>query len=252
MAHKCNDEIDSNSQFIMNEDFFPLYRAYFLISSLILRVRKKEAFQMMRMTFIALISLFILIASACTEEIKSGKETEYDATKKMVVDILQTEDGKKALKELMTDEEMKKELIIGSDVVKNAIDQTLISDKGKEMWSKLFEDPTFVENFAKSMSEEQKKLMKGLMNDAEFQKQMLELLQDPEMTKQMLGLMKSQEFRSHLEETIQQTLETPLFQAKITEILLKAAEKQSKEQEQSKSEGEGGGGAKGGGSDGGS
>lgn len=201
---------------------------------------------MMRMTFMALIGLFILIASACTEDVKSGKENDYDATKKMVVDILQTEDGKKALKELMTDEEMKKQLIIESDVVKNAIDQVLISEKGKEMWSKLFEDPTFVENFAKSMSEEQKKLMKNLMNDSEFQKQMLELLQDPEMSKQMLGLMKSQEFRAHLEETIQQTLETPLFQAKIKEILLKAAEKQSKEQEQSKS----GGGDSGGGNSG--
>src|SRR5690625_7836284 len=100
---------------------------------------------MMRIISFALMSLFILItASACTEDTKSSKETDYDATKKMVVDILQTEDGKKALKELMTDEEMKKELIIGSDVVKNAIDQTLISDKGKEMWSKLFEDHTFV------------------------------------------------------------------------------------------------------------
>lgn len=194
---------------------------------------------MMRMIFIALMSLFVLIiASACTDDVKSGKETDYDTTKKMVVDILQTEDGKKVLKELMADEEMKKELIIDSDVVKNTINQTLISEKGTEMWAKLFEDPTFVENFAKSITEEQTKLMKNLMNDAEFQKQMLELLQDPEMDKQMLGLMKSQEFRSHLEETIQQTLETPLFQAKITDILLKAAEKQGKEQEQSESGGE--------------
>ena len=193
-------------------------------------------------------SLFILITtSACTEDTKSSKETDYDATKKMVVDILQTEDGKKALKELMTDEEMKKELIIDSDVVKNAIDEVLISEKGQEMWSSLFKDPSFVENFAKSITEEHKKLMKSLMNDAEFQKQMLELLQDPEMTKQMMGLMKSQEFRSHLEETIQQTLETPTFQAKIKEILLKAAEKQSKEQEQS---GSGGGDSGGGGESG--
>src|SRR5690625_1948253 len=193
---------------------------------------------MMRIISFALMSLFILItASACTEDTKSSKETDYDATKKMVVDILQTEDGKKALKELMTDEEMKKELIIDSDVVKNAIDEVLISEKGQEMWSELFKDPTFVENFAKSITEEHKKLMKSLMNDAEFQKQMLELLQDPEMTKQMIGLIKSQEFRSHLEETIQQTLETPTIQAKIKEILLKAAEKQGKEQEQSESGG---------------
>lgn len=201
---------------------------------------------MIRITIITLMSLSILILSACTEDTKTNKETDYDATKKMVVDILQTEDGKKALKELMTDEEMKKELIIDSDVVKNAIDQVLISEKGQEMWSTLFKDPTFVENFAKSITEEQKKLMKALMNDAEFQKQMLELLQDPEITKQMMGLMKSQEFRSHLEETIQQTLETPLFQAKIKEILLKAAEKQGKEQSDS------GGGDSSGGSESGS
>src|SRR5690625_3819537 len=112
---------------------------------------------MIRMIFITLMSLSILILSACTEDTKSGKDTDYDATKKMVVDILQTEDGKKALKELMTDEEMKKELIIDSDVVKNAIDQVLISEKGKEMWSTLFKDPTFVENFAKSITEEHKK-----------------------------------------------------------------------------------------------
>lgn len=208
---------------------------------------------MKRMTFIAMISLFVLlITSACTEDAKSRNETDYDTTKKMVVDILQTEDGKKALKELMTGEEMKQELVIESDVVKNTIDQALMSEKGKEMWSTLFKDATFVENFAKSISEEHKKLMKSLMNDAEFQEQMLELLQDPEMNKQMLGLMKSQEFRSHLEETIQETLETPLFQAKITEILLKAAEKQSKEQSGSEGEGgdsgDGGGGSDGGGS----
>lgn len=202
---------------------------------------------MMRIFFIALMGLSLFLMSACTEEVKSGKEADYEATKKMVIDILQTDDGKKALKELMTDEEMKKQLVIESDIVKNAIDQVLTSEKGKEMWTKLFKDPTFVEDFAKSMSGEQKKLMKDLMNDAEFQKQMLELLQDPEMTKQMLGLMKSQEFRAHLEETIQQTLETPLFQAKIQEILLKAAEKQGKQQEQGQSESKGGGESGGGG-----
>lgn len=202
---------------------------------------------MMRIFFITLMGLLLFLLSACTEEIKSGKEADYEATKKMVIDILQTDDGKKALKELMTDEEMKKQLVIESDIVKNAIDQVLVSEKGTEMWSKLFKDPTFVEDFAKSMSGEQKKLMKDLMNDAEFQKQMLELLQDPEMTKQILSLMKSQEFRAHLEETIQQTLETPLFQTKIKELLLKAAEKQGQEQPESKSGGQSGGSSGGGG-----
>lgn len=196
---------------------------------------------MMRTVFILFMGLSIILISACTDEIKSGKETDYDTTKKMVVDILQTEDGKKALRELMTDEEMKKQLVIESDTVKDAINNVLISEKGKEMWEKLFKDPTFVEGYAKSMAEEQEKLMKSLMNDADYQKQMLELLQNPEIDKQILDLMKSQQFRSHLEETIQQTIETPLFQAKIKEILLEAAEKQGKQQEQSGGESGGGG-----------
>src|SRR5699024_12388691 len=119
----------------------------------------------------------------------------------------------------------------------------LTSEIGTEMWSNLFNDPTFVKDFAKSMAEEQKKLMKSLMNDAEFQQQMIELFQNPEINKQMLNVMKSQQFRSHLEETIQQTLETPLFQSKMKETLLKAAEEQGKKEKQGQEgKNEGGGG----------
>src|SRR5699024_11100163 len=91
----------------------------------------------------------------------------------------------------------------------------------------------------------QEKLMKKLMHDPDFQKQMLELLQDPEVSDQMLDVMKSQKFRSHLDETIQQTIETPLFQAKMKNILSKVEEKQENKQEdegegQSQDEGSGG------------
>ncbi|PAV27853.1 spore gernimation protein GerD [Virgibacillus profundi] len=198
---------------------------------------------MIRTFFILFIGLSIFFISACNGGETSGKEGEYDTTKKMVVDILQTEDGKKALQEIMSDEKMKQELVIQSDVVKQAINETLVSEKGSQMWSTLFKDPKFVEGYAKSMEKEQKKLMKNLMSDAEYQKQMLELLQNPEITDQILSVLKGQQFRSHLEETIQQTLETPLFQAKIQEILLKAAEEKGKQ--------EGGSGSQGGGESGG-
>ncbi|MFD1039117.1 spore germination lipoprotein GerD [Virgibacillus byunsanensis] len=192
---------------------------------------------MHRKIFITLVGILIILVSACNGEGTSGKEGEYDTTKKMVVDILQTEEGKKALKEILADEKLKQELVINSDVVKESVNSVLVSEKGKEMWKKMFEDPEFVKTYAESMSDEQKKLMKDLLKDSEYQKQMLELLQNPEITDQMLSVLKGQQFRAHLEETIQQTLESPLFQAKIQEILLKAAEKQG-----------GGGGQQGGGS----
>lgn len=157
------------------------------------------------------------------------QDIDYEQTKQMIVDVLQTDEGKKALQDVISDDKMKQHLVIEADVVKTTLTETLSSEKGKEMWKKLFQDPTFVEGFNKSIAEEQKKLFKSLMNDAEFQKQMLELMQDPEMTKETIKALKSQQFRAHLEETIQQTLNNPLYQAKIQELLLKAAEKQKKD-----------------------
>lgn len=184
---------------------------------------------MNRSIYVLFFAFLVLFLSGCNGGNAAPEEGDYDKTKKMVVDILQTEDGKKALQEMLADEKMKQELVIQSDVVKKSINETLVSDKGKEMWEMLFKDPKFVEGYAKSMEKEQEKLLKKMMNDADYQKQMLELLKDPKMTEQLLTVLKSQEFRAHLEETIQQTLETPVFQAKIQEILLKAAEKQAQE-----------------------
>lgn len=181
----------------------------------------------MKQTIISLFLLsFIIFLNACSAGDGAEKRIDYDTTKKMVVDILQTEDGKKAIQEMMADEKMKQQLVIDSDIVKEAINNVLISEKGIEMWTKMFKDATFVEIFAKSMSEEQKKLFKKLIYDPDFQEKAIELLQNPEIDKQMLTVMKSQQFRKHLEETITQTLETPLFQARIKELLLKAAENQ--------------------------
>ncbi|MEI3607918.1 spore germination lipoprotein GerD [Pseudogracilibacillus sp. SE30717A] len=206
---------------------------------------------MTRFFLTAIICTVTISLASCGNNNAAKQDLDYDQTKKMVVDILQTEDGKKALQDIITDDKMKQHLVMESDVVKESITQALVSEKGAEMWKKLFEDPTFVESFNQSIAEEQKKLFKSLMNDSEFQKQMLELLQDPEMSKQTLTVMKSQQFREHLEETIQQTLNTPTFKAKMQDILLKAAEEMQK-QEKSDKGGQGGeGGNQGGGGNGG-
>src|SRR5699024_1067434 len=99
------------------------------------------------------------------------------------------------------------------------------------MWKELFEDPSFVETYQKSMNDEQKELFKSLMHDAAFQNQMLDLLQNPEISNQMLIVLKGQQFREHLEETIQETLETPLFQSNIKKLVLEGTEiEQTKEE----------------------
>ena len=86
--------------------------------------------QMKKQLFIFLISCIFLVA--CGGNNASQNEVDYEKTKKMVVDILQTEDGKKALIEIMQDEKLKQELVIQSDVVKDAINEGLLSEKGKK------------------------------------------------------------------------------------------------------------------------
>ncbi|MEQ6376654.1 spore germination lipoprotein GerD [Bacillaceae bacterium S4-13-56] len=174
-------------------------------------------------------TLFFLVFTGCSGNPSgASEEANYEETKKMVVDLLKTDDGKKAIQEVMADEKMQQMLVMDSITVKESIEASLQSDKGKEFWKKLFEDPEFVKTFIKSTEEDQQKMMKDLMNDSEYQAKMLEILQDPQMMEQITKIVKSQEFRSHLEKVVTETFESPVFKAKISDILLKAAEEMQK------------------------
>ncbi|WP_226671075.1 spore germination lipoprotein GerD [Metabacillus litoralis] len=181
---------------------------------------------MKRYTLLMIFMIFLLsiFTSGCAPREESGSQMDYEQTKKMVVDILKTDDGKKALQEVMKDEEMKQVLIMDQSIVKETIQTTLTSEKGTKFWQKVFEDPKFVESFATSLKDEHEKVIKDLMKDPDYQKMLIEIFQDPEMEKSMLTAVKSQEFRKHLQDVIMETLSSPLYKAKIQETLLKAAE----------------------------
>ncbi|MYL51495.1 spore gernimation protein GerD [Halobacillus litoralis] len=179
---------------------------------------------MSKLRFLCPVLLLVLLA-ACSGASGASEQTDYDTTKKMIVDILKSDDGKKAMTEVLSDEKMQQQMALESEVVSQAVQQTLVSEEGKAFWSKLFSDPKFVQEFSKVLEDQQKKLMKGLMKDAEYQKLMIELYKNPEMMKEMVTVMEGQQFRSHLQKTIDETLNSPVFQAKMSETLLKAAEK---------------------------
>lgn len=192
---------------------------------------------MKRAILLIILVSFPIVYTGCAGQPKA--ELDYEQTKKMMIDILQTDDGKKVLTEMIADDKLKQHLIIESDVVKETLSDTLLSKEGKKMWEELFEDPDFVKNFHNSVAEEQKKLFKQLMSDAEFQKQMMELLQDPEMGEQMIKLLKSQQYRDFLEKTIIETADNPLFRAKFEKSLIEKLEKDlggGKEDEKKKSD----------------
>ncbi len=156
----------------------------------------------------------------------------------MIVDILKTDEGKKAFKDIMADEEMKQQLIMDQAIVPDTIEKTLLSEKGTDFWKKSFEDPKFAEAMAKSMKKENEKLLKSLMKDPEYQELMMDILKDPALQDDLSQALKSKEFREHLQKVIQETFESPLYKVKIQELLLKAAE-EMKEEKGGKKEDEG-------------
>ncbi|WP_246945633.1 spore germination lipoprotein GerD [Bacillus pinisoli] len=189
-----------------------------------------------------LLFLSILFLTSCAGASEQGSgQVDYEETKKMVVDILKTDDGKKAIQEVMKDDSMKQALVMDQAIVTDTIQKTLTSEQGIAFWKKTFEDPKFAETFAKSMQPEHEKLIKGLMKDPEYQKMLIELFQNPEAEEQVLTVLKSAEYRAHLQQVITETFESPLFKAKLVDVIIKSAEQLQEQAAKTKQEGGGGG-----------
>jgi spore germination protein D len=179
---------------------------------------------MRKLSILLLLPIMVILTSCSSGESSSSGQLDYDQTKKMVVDILKTDDGKKAIQDLMADEKLKEKLVMDQKVVSQAIQQTLTSDKATEFWKKAFSDPQFAQGVAKNMRSENEKLLKDLMNDPEYRGMMVQVFKEPEIQKGMTDALKSKEYRQHLQQVITETVDSPLFKAKMQELLLKAAE----------------------------
>lgn len=157
----------------------------------------------------------------------------YDEMKKMMTDALQTEDGKKAVRQLLADPEFREQLILEQPEVKKSIEQTLLSKEGEAFWKKIFDDPKFSETFAKSMKEQQEEVMKQLMKDASFQKDLEDFFGQSDMQKQLETIIKSSTMKEQYEKAIEDTINSPLLQTKWLK-LIKAAEEEAKEKDKKK------------------
>ncbi|MFL6517933.1 MAG: spore germination lipoprotein GerD [Bacillus sp. (in: firmicutes)] len=168
--------------------------------------------------------VMVFLTSCSSNESSGGGQIDYEQTKKMVVDILKTDDGKKAIQDVMSSDTMKEKLVMDQKVVTDTIQQTLTSDKAKQYWKETFSDPKFAQSVSKNLKSENKQLLKDLMNDPEYRGMMIEVFKEPEIQKELADALKSKEYREHLQKVITETVDSPLFKAKIQELLLKAAE----------------------------
>lgn len=187
--------------------------------------------------------LFIVLLSACSQQQESPK---YDEIKKMLTDSLQTEDGKKAIRQILSDPEFRELLVLEQAEVKKSIQDTLLSKQGEDFWKHAFEDPKFSESIAKSMKEQQQEIMKLLINDSSFQKDLESFFGQPDMQKQLEKILSSANMKKEMEKVVEDTIKSPLLQTKWQQLILQAGE--SKTSDSSKgSDGQSGGGEKQGG-----
>lgn len=184
---------------------------------------------------IAILFILMLISSSfigCAAlEDSNTSQPDYEETKKMVVDMLQTEDGKKAIQEVLKGDEVKEQLVMEQEFIKDTIEKTLASEEGKTYWQEVMKDPEFAKTFAESLQKENEKLLKDLMKDPEYQSMMIDILKDPEMEKSYTELMKSKDTRKELMAIVTEAMESPLFVAKVNDLLTDIAKKELKSPE---------------------
>jgi spore germination protein D len=174
--------------------------------------------------YIFLFCIMLAALTGCAQnEAQGSTQIDYDTTKKMIVDLLKTDEGKKAIKEILSDKEIQQEMLVNQEVIKQTIEQQLLSEKGQKFWEKQFKDPKFSAAFAKSMRKEHEKLMKDLIKDPQYQAEVMKIMQNPEMGEKLLALVDTQPVRKEMKKVMLETFESPIVQAQIQEMLKKVA-----------------------------
>lgn len=197
----------------------------------------------------------LLLLTSCGQE-KTGSNqtssTNYKDTKTMVMDILKSEDGRKAVQtaayggDATTGSAMPtgiKTLAVGdAKQLQLAVKDVLTDNQNSTFLQNLMKDPKFAGDFAKAVQKENKQLMKDLMKDPEYQKLQLDTMKNPEYQKILIDTMRGMQYRQHVMTIIQESMQSPLFKTEMINMLKKAIEEGTAAQAQTAKAGGGGGG----------
>lgn len=179
--------------------------------------------------------LVLLISGCAASGSVQGSSTNYQETKRMVIDLLKSDQGKQAIKDILNDPTVKEEIVMKQDFVKTTIENTLASDKGKAYWTTLIEDPSFSSKLAKTMQKQDETVLKSLMKDPTYQQLMTNILKSPDLEKNYLDLMKTPPFRKQMQQVVIDTMSSPLVATQLSDALKKAVQDVLKQQSQGQS-----------------
>jgi spore germination protein D len=182
----------------------------------------------MKLTPTIFYSLFLIAAisllSSCTPAYDEKEPTiNYKELKSMVLDIMQTEEGRTILKEGLKAPDIKSSLILDNEQIKGTIQATFLNGKN-QIGQLMREDPKFAAEIARSLQNDVKRLFIDLQKDPEYQKTLLQLFQNPEFEGFITQTMKNREYREHMKVIIRETLQSPYFKEELFNIVSIASE----------------------------
>ncbi|SES39603.1 spore germination lipoprotein GerD [Psychrobacillus sp. OK032] len=171
------------------------------------------------MKYFALILLCLGLLAGCSG---SPAPPSYEENKKMLIDALQTEDGKKAIRTLLDDPQFKELLVIDSEQVKKSVEETMLSKKAEEFWKEVYQDPKFSETMAKSMVKQQEELMKALMKDPTYLQDLESFFGSADMKKELGKVLQSSDMRKEMQKVVEETIQSPSLQTKWQKLVEEA------------------------------
>lgn len=166
--------------------------------------------------------------------------------KTMVVDILKSDDGKKAVEEALTGENssskegqsgqsseeggsgggsggsMGMKMLMpmqSAEQMKIAVKDTLVSPEYKKEIEKIMTDPRFAGEFAKAINSQSKQLHMQLIKDPSYQKSIEAMLKSPELTKMYMDLTKTPEYRKQSMTVMHDAMQNPIFRLEVMNLL---------------------------------
>lgn len=211
--------------------------------------------------FTGLFMSLVLTLTACGGEQSSSSSSGqggYKEMKTMVVDILKSDEGKKAVHEALSSPSseggeggsgggsgggisMKMMPLQTSEQIRTAVKDTLIAPEYKKEIEKVMKDPKFAGEFAKVINSQNKELHLQLIKDPAYQKSLSDMLKAPEMTKMYLDLTKSPDYRKQTMTIMQEAMQNPLFRMEVLDLLKSVVQEELQPKDQKKGGGQGGG-----------
>jgi len=198
-----------------------------------------------------------LLVTSCGQESGGGGggQVSYKEVKSMVVDILGSEEGQKAMEKASTSQygestlQMKSMTPSDQAQVRLAVKDVLTAPEYSTVLEGIMRDPKFAGEFAKAVSKDNKQIHKELMKDPAYQQELVDMFKSPEMTKILTDSMKNPDVRKVIMSAVTEQMQNPLFKLEIMKLLQSVVKEEltpkPQKKEEKKDQGGGGGGENG-------